>query len=262
MRLAAHAALEKNVVTLREARLSAGRGSVQLAGSANLGGDKAFKVSANASRFDPAAFGDYPAADINADIDAAGAVSPEWKVATAFALRPSRLFGQPLSGKGKLDANAKHVSNVDATLALGQNTVNLRGAFGAPGERLLWRLDGRQLAAVRGDLYGALTASGALTGTMAAPRTTFDVDARGLGWAAAQRKDNSGSLRASGEAWLAGSEGARVVQLKTTGSTQRFNPAAFGSPLAGSINGNFDASGRLGANWGGAVNLVLQPSTL
>jgi translocation and assembly module TamB len=262
LRLAAHATLKNNVLALREARLSAGRASVQLAGSANLAGDKAFKVSANASRFDPAAFGDYPAADINADINAAGALTPEWKVGTTFALRPSRLFDQPLSGKGKLDANAKHVSNVDATLALGQNTANLRGAFGAPGERLLWRVDGRQLAAARSDLYGALSASGALTGTMAAPRTTFEVDGRGVGWVAAQRKDNTGSVHASGEAWLAGSAGARVVQLKTSGTAQRFNPAAFGSPLAGSINGNFDASGHLGANWGGAVNLLLQPSTL
>jgi translocation and assembly module TamB len=262
MHLAAHATLEKNVLALREARLSAGRSSVQLAGSVNLAGDKPFKVSANANRFDPAAFGDYPAADINADINAAGVITPDWKVGTTFALRPSRLFGQPLSGKGKLDANAKHVSNVDATLALGQNTVDLRGAFGAPGERLLWRVDGRQLAAARSDLYGALTASGVLTGTMAAPRTTFDVDARGLGWVAAQRKADTGSLHASGEAWLAGSAGARVVQLKTTGSAQRFNPAAFGSPLAGSVNGNFDASGRLGKDWGGAVNLMLQPSTL
>jgi translocation and assembly module TamB len=262
LRLAGHATLQNNVLALREARLAAGHSSVQLAGTVDLGGAKPFKVSANASRFDPAAFGDYPAADINADINAAGVVTPAWKVAASFALRPSRLFGQPLSGKGKLDANAKHVSNVDATLALGQNTVDLRGAFGAPGERLLWRLDGRQLAAVRSDLYGALSASGVLTGTMAAPRTTFDVDARGLGWVAAQRKADSSSLHASGEAWLAGSQGARVVQLKTTGSAQRFNPAAFGAPLAGSINGNFDASGRLGQDWGGAVNLMLQPSTL
>jgi translocation and assembly module TamB len=30
---------------------------------------------------------------------------------------------------------------------------------------------------------------------------------------------------------------------------QKLNPAAFGSPLAGSINGAFDASGRSGADW-------------
>ncbi|MFL6672184.1 MAG: translocation/assembly module TamB domain-containing protein [Massilia sp.] len=262
MRLAAHATLANNVLAVREARLSAGKGSVQLAGSATLAGDKPFKMSASASHFDPAEFGNYPDADINADIDASGALAPAWKVASRFALRPSRLFGQPLSGKGRLDANASHVSGVDATLALGQNAAELRGSFGAPGERLLWRVDARQLSAVRSDLYGAVSANGAVTGTMAAPRTSFEVDARGLGWVAAQRKASDSSLRASGDAWLAGSGDRRALEVKASGAAQRFNPAAFGSPLPGSINGSFAASGRAGADWRAALELALQPSTL
>jgi translocation and assembly module TamB len=262
MRLTAHASLANNVLQVRDARLSAGKGSVQLAGSATLGGDKPFKASASASHFDPSAFGAYPVADLNADIDASGALAPALRVAARFALRPSRLFGQPLSGQGRLDADPTHISGVDATLALGQNTAELRGSFGAPGERLLWRLDGRQLSAARGDLYGSLVASGALTGTMAAPRTTFVLDARGLGWVAAQRKASDSSLHASGEAWLAGQGPTRAVELKASGVAQRFNPATFGSPLAGSINGAFDASGRAGTDWHGALNLALQPSTL
>jgi translocation and assembly module TamB len=262
LRLAALATLADNVVQLREARLSAGRGSVELSGSMHLAGDKAFKVNANASRFDPAALGDYPQADINASVNASGILEPAWKVAADFTLRPSRLFDQPLTGRGKLAANAQHISGVDATLALGQNTALLRGGFGVPGERLQWRLDARQLAAARSDLYGAVTASGVVTGTMAAPRTSFEVDARGLGWVAKQRKTNDSSVRVNGEAWLAGAEGARVVEVKAAGAAQRFNPAAFGSPLAGSINGNFDASGRAGADWRGALDLTLRDSTL
>jgi translocation and assembly module TamB len=262
MRLSAHATLADNVLQVSDARLSAGKGSVQLAGSATLGGDKPFKAKAAANHFDPSAFGNYPVADINADIDASGALAPALRVAASFALRPSRLFGQPLSGKGRLNADPKHISGVDASLALGQNTVALNGSFGAPGERLLWRLDARQLSAARSDLYGSVIASGALTGTMAAPRTTFVADARGLGWVAAQRKASDSTLHAGGEAWLAGQGTARAVEVKASGSAQRFNPAAFGSPLAGSINGTFDASGRTGADWRGALNLALQPSTL
>jgi translocation and assembly module TamB len=263
MRLVAEAALANNVLTVREARLSAGKGSVRVTGNANLLDKKPFKVNAVASGLDPSAFGDFPRADINAEINASGALVPQWQVAADFALRPSRLFDQSLSGRGKLDADAGHVHDVNATLALGQNTVDLRGSFGKPGERLSWRLDGRQLTALRGDLYGALLASGVVTGTMAAPRTTFDVEARGLGWVARERKNNSGTLHASGEAWLAGSADARVVEVRAKGDMQRLNPAAFGSPLAGNINGSFDANGRTGANMGGSVNLVLQqPSTL
>ena len=226
------------------------------------GEDKAFKVNANASRFNPAALGDYPQADINGVVNAAGVLAPAWRVNADVALRPSRLFDQPLSGKGKLSADAKHVTGVDASLALGQNSVNLNGAFGAPGERLAWRLDGRDLATLKRDLYGAVVASGVITGSMDNPRTTFVADANGLGWVAAQRKGNTSNLHASGEAWLAGTKEARFVEAKGSGTMARFNPAAFGSPLPGSINGAFDASGRSGADWRGALDLKLAESTL
>jgi translocation and assembly module TamB len=262
MRLVAQAALEKNIVTVRDARLSAGGSSVRVTGNANLTENKPFKVNAVASRFNPADFGAFPKADINAEINASGALAPQWQVAADFALRPSRLFDQPLSGRGKLDADATHVHDVNATLGLGQNTVDLRGAFGKPGEQLAWKVDGRQLTALRGDLYGAVLASGVVTGTTAAPRTTFDVDARNLGWVANQRKNDNGALHARGEAWLSGKDAARIVEVTAKGDMQRLNPAAFGSPLAGSINGQFDATGRSGANMGGSVNLALQDSTL
>jgi len=288
LRLVAEAALANNELTVRQARLSAGKGSIGVTGTANLLDKQPFKANAVASHLDPAAFGDFPKADINAEINAAGVLAPQWQVAADFALRPSRLFDQALSGRGKLAADAGtaggtkpagapaagapaagaaasgiHVHDVNATLALGQNAVDLKGAFGRPGETLAWRVDGKQLSAVRADLYGSLLASGVVSGTMAAPRTSFDVDARSLGWAPNQRKNDNGSLRASGEAWLAGPADARVVEVKARGGMQRLNPAAFGSPLAGSISGSFDANGRTGANMGGSVNLdILRDSTL
>lgn len=262
LRLTAKAKLENNTVDLSEARLVAGSGTVDLSGTMKLAEDKAFKVTANASRFNPAALGDYPQADLNAAVNANGVLAPGWKVNTDFTLRPSRLFDQPLSGKGKLAADARHVTGVDATVALGQNTVKLNGAFGAPGERMAWRVDGRNLATLRQDLYGAVIASGVVTGTMDNPRTTFVADANGLGWVAAQRKANNSNLHLSGEAWLAGTKEARFVEAKGSGNMARFNPAAFGSPLPGSINGAFDASGRSGADWRGALNLKLAESTI
>lgn len=264
VRLDALATLEGDLVELRQAQLSAGAGSVRLTGSASLAGTRPFKVSANALRFDPAALGDYPQADINADLNASGVLLPQWKAAASFALRPSRLFGQPLAGQGKLNADASHISALSATLALGKNRAELQGSFGAPGERLQWRVDGRALAAVRAGLYGALAASGAVTGTFAAPRTSFDIEAKGLGWTAPARPSDS-VLRASGQAWL-GAAGARAparaIEIKASGRAQRVNPAAFGAYLPGSINAAFEASGRLGPDWRGALRLALEPSTL
>lgn len=262
LRLNALATLENNVATLREARLSAGRGSIAASGSMNLDDTQAFKAVVTASRFDPSEFGDLPAADINATVNAAGALAPEWRVDADFAIKNSRLMNQALSGRGKLTADAKRISGIDADLALGRNAIAMNGAFGGAGDRLQWRLDGSQLAALRADLYGAVKANGVVTGTMSAPRTTFDVNAENLGWVAAQRKNGSGTLVASGEAWLGGPEDARAVEVKASGSTQRFNPAAFGSPLAASINSTFSGSGRAGADWRGALDVQVKDSTL
>ncbi|MCC6069509.1 translocation/assembly module TamB domain-containing protein [Massilia sp. GCM10020059] len=258
MRLDAQATLAKQVLDIKRARLTAGSGHLDLAGSASLEGKREFKVGATAVHFNPAALGDFPAADINALVNASGALSPALRVSSDFTLRPSRLFGQPLSGKGKFSADAEHVTGVDASFAMGQNTVDLRGSFGAPGERLLWKLDARQLSALRAGLTGALAANGVVSGTMEAPRTTFVADARGLGFARKAGKANNSVLHASGEAWLAAGD----INLKTSGTARGFDPAAFGSPLAGSINGKFDANGRLAKNWSGSAGIVLEPSTL
>ena len=264
IKLNAHASLENNLLTVDQARLTAGRGAIDVKGTASLLDTRKFKFDASASRFDPAALGDYPAADLNADIHAAGQLNPAWQVGASFTVRPSRLFNQPLSGKGKLDANAEHLSNIDASLALGSNTVNLKGNFGGKGEQLAWHVDGRDLSAARSDLYGAVKADGVLEGTMAAPRTTFTVDANGLGWVPASRKLDNGSLHASGEAALtpANKDGKRSVDLKASGTARKFNPGAFGSPLPGSINGDFAVNGRAGAELRGSLDVKLQDSTL
>jgi len=264
MRLDAEATLANDLVQLKQASLSAGRSVVRVTGNASLADKREFKAVASASAFNPASFGDYPAADINADLNVNGFLAPEWKIAADFALRPSRLFDLPLSGKGKLNADAKHVSNVDAALALGGNSAELRGSFGAPGEKLLWRVDGKQLGAIRKDLMGAVTANGAVYGSMDLPRTTFEVDAKGLGWTAAARNANAGVLHAAGEAWLsaAGKDGKRALELEAKGNARAFNPAAFGDLLPGSINASFDGGARAGASWRAALNLTLDPSTL
>ncbi|NML62728.1 hypothetical protein HHL21_16905 [Massilia sp. RP-1-19] len=258
MRLDAQATLAKQILEIKRARLTAGSGHLDLAGTASLEDKREFRIGATAVHFNPAALGDFPAADINALVNASGALSPSLQVASSFTLRPSRLFGQPLSGKGRFNADAKQITGVDASFAMGQNAVDLRGSFGAPGERLLWKLDARQLSALRSDLDGALAANGVITGTMKAPRTTFVADARGLGFARKGRKTGNSVLHASGDAWLAAGD----INLRTSGTARGFDPAAFGSPLAGSINGKFDASGRLGKDWNGTAGVVLEQSTL
>ncbi|MET0264767.1 MAG: translocation/assembly module TamB domain-containing protein [Duganella sp.] len=261
LRLDARATLADALLQLQQLRLVAKNGSVNASGQFSLKDQQAFSARVRSERFDPSALAaSYPAGEINADINAAGHVAPAWQVAADFQLKPSKLLGHPLTGKGKLKADASHISDVDARLALGQNTANVSGNFGAPGEQLRWTIDARQLAAISPGLLGAINASGVVSGTMAAPRSSFNADAKGLGLASAKRPAADSLIHASGDVVMNGA--GKTPELNMTGSVQRLNPAAFGAAQAGAINAAFTAQARLAADWRASLDLKLQPSTL
>ncbi|NVD72234.1 translocation/assembly module TamB domain-containing protein [Duganella sp. BJB1802] len=260
LRLDLQASLADALLQLHEARLLAKKGSISATGQASLKNKREFSAKLRADHFDPSALGaGYPVADLNADINASGHVAPAWQVAASFDLKASKLAGQTLSGNGKLNADAQHISGVDAHLAMAQNTADISGGFGAPGEQLRWKVDARQLSALASDLIGAVGASGIVTGSMAEPRTTFEADAKGLGLASAKRPVPDSLIHAAGDVTLAGPK--KTPELKMNGAIQRLNPAAFGAAQAGSVNATFTADARLAADWRAGVNLTLQPST-
>ncbi|MGV7207927.1 translocation/assembly module TamB domain-containing protein [Oxalobacteraceae bacterium A2-2] len=259
LRLDLKATLENAVLQLEQARLQAKKGSISATGQARLQEQQPFEARLRADHFDPAALGSYPAADINAEVQASGQLAPEWRVASTFTLKPSKLAGQPLSGQGKLTADARHLSGVDVRLALAQNSAELRGSFGAPGEELRFTLDARQLSALSSDWMGAVSASGALGGSFEAPRARFQADARGLGLVSARRPAPDSLLHASGDISTAAGQ---APQLKASGTAQRVNPAAFGASQAGNVGAEFTLEARLAADWRAGLDLRLQPSTL
>jgi translocation and assembly module TamB len=265
LRLNAQATLADGVLRLQQARLLASGSSVQLAGSARINGEQAFAASGSVQRFNPARFGTYPAADLNAAFQLDGHLLPAWQVKADVSIKPSRLFNQPLSGHAKLGADPAHLRAVDARLALGSNLISAQGDFGKAGDRLQWQVDGRQLDALRANLSGALQANGTLSGTFAAPVTSFDAQARGLQLVAKERQPGRPAVRAGNDSLLQARgelalRGAGAFQLN--GDAQRVNPAAFGAYPQASLNGSFDASGRIGSDWRVALDLQLKPSTL
>ncbi|MHA4869273.1 translocation/assembly module TamB domain-containing protein [Duganella sp. PWIR1] len=257
LRLDLQATLADALLQLHQARLLAKKGSITATGQASLKDKQPFSAKLTLDHFDPSALGTrYPIADLNADINANGALSPAWQVAAGFQIKASKLMGQTLTGNGKLNADARHISGVDAHLAMAQNTADISGNFGAPGEQLRWKVDAKQLSAVSSDLLGAIAASGVVTGSMEAPRSSFDADARGLALASAKRPGDS-LIHAAGE--VAVIKG--TPELKLNGTIQRLNPASFGAAQAGAINASFSGDAHLAADWRAAVNLTLQPST-
>ncbi|MRW87657.1 hypothetical protein GJ698_26655 [Pseudoduganella sp. FT26W] len=257
MRLDLQATLADALLQLHQVRLQAKKGSISATGQASLKDKQEFSARLTADHFDPSALGTgYPIADLNADVNAKGALSPAWQVGAAFQIKASKLMGQTLTGNGKLNADAKHLSGIDAHLAMAQNTADVSGSFGAPGEQLKWKIDARQLSAVSSDLLGAITASGAVTGSMEAPRSSFEADARGLAFASAKRPADS-LIHAAGDVAVV----KGTPELKMNGSVQRLNPASFGAAQAGAVNAVFNADARLAGDWRAAFNLTLQPST-
>jgi translocation and assembly module TamB len=273
LRFDLQATLADGWLRLQQARLRAGASDVQLRGELQLRDDKranpanpanptnpqtiaqAFKASGAISHFNPAQFGAFPAADLNTSLSLEGNLAPVPQVRAQFTLQPSRFLNQALSGHGTLAADPQHVRGVDVALSLGGNAIEAHGDFGAPADRLTWRIDGKQLAALRAGLDGALRASGTLSGSMATPSTSFDVNAHGLSWHATSAQASASSdsvVQAQGQIALGGAS-----DFKLKGMTQRLNPAAFGPYPAASLNATVDASGRIGAPWRVALDLQL-----
>ncbi|MGW8390284.1 translocation/assembly module TamB domain-containing protein [Pseudoduganella sp. HUAS MS19] len=255
LRLDVHATLQDLLLTLHQARVTAGQGSITASGQASLKDDKSFKAGAVVRRFDPAALGAFPSADLNAELQANGKLAPDWRADADIALQPSKLMGQPLSGSIKLAADARHIASVDARLAYARNTATARGAFGAAGDQLEWQLDAAQLSVLEPQLQGSATASGTLSGGYQAPRTSFTAEARGLGYLPPPAGQRPGAampalpradsvIRASGEAALSG-----AMDVKLAGSASRLNPASFAAPVGGNLNADFDATLRASADW-------------
>lgn len=258
-RLAVDAALADGLLNLRQARLSAGNSTLNLQGQAQLDAAQAFALHGSLKNFDPADFGAYPAADLNADLHLGGHLAPHWQVAAEVALQPSRLLRQPLSGQLKLNAAAQRLQDVDLDLRLGGNAVTASGNFGAPQDRLALRIDAHNLALLQAGLAGALRASGTLSGSMAAPQLAFDASAQGLALHDKLKPKNlaRSMFQARGNLALSGT-GPFSLQGKLT----HINPAAFGAYPDGDISGEFDASGKLARNWQVALDFTLQPGTL
>ena len=187
------AELQNQVLRINQAVLASSGERLNLFGTLGLNAGHPFDLAGALERFDPAAFGDYPKARINASFNARGRLQPAPEAALAFAIADSQFRRQPLSGQGNLRVSAKRLWNSDAELRLAGNRLHVQGAFGAPGDQLALQLRAEQLGIVDPTLSGRVTASGKLSGSLAAPSGEFDLLADNLAWGQDYRL---GSLRA------------------------------------------------------------------
>jgi len=188
-----------------DVRAAAKRGELRASGRLRLDGAMPLVAEARFARFDPAEWGDYPAATLNGDLDVQAGLAARTGT-LRFALADSSLRGVPLSGRGAIEAAAHgaapRIASAQADLVLGANRASARGAFGAPGDELRLALAAPRAAELDPRLRGRIDAQARVMGGWEAPRVAFTASAVDLGIG---RRIALGALGASGElGWFSG----------------------------------------------------------
>jgi translocation and assembly module TamB len=149
-------------VSLARLELAAGDAQLRASGELETGGDMAFSASGELLRFDPSRFARVPVALLNGTLSASGRLQPRPMVEARFALRESRLAGQPLSGRGDLVIDWPRIPRADVRLVAGANRLGARGAFGQPGDSLRLDIEAPDLSpyGLEGSLAGQATLGG------------------------------------------------------------------------------------------------------
>ena len=181
-KLSVNASLQDAVIELRKASVQAASGSLTLHGTLALEGRKQFMLAGALQKFNPAEFGDYPAAGVNASFSAAGNLAAEPRATLKFKLTDSHFLQQPLTGEGKLNVSATHIWDSDVMLQLARNRLELKGGLGNPEDRLDFRIEADNLAMLAPELSGQVHATGTLEGRFAAPSGHFDAQLSDLSW--------------------------------------------------------------------------------
>lgn len=286
----AEAALDPRQVTLHTARLEAGKARLEASGTLAREGESAYDLTGTLSGFNPALFFSsppargkrawkVPEAHINMQFNAQGMLRPELRAAVDFRIRDSTYAGLPMTGRGTLRVAGGELLPSDAQLAIAGNRVALKGAFGAPSDRLHVAIDAPALAGLGFGLSGLLRVDGNIAGTPDRPVVDATYHAENLAFGPHR------IARLAGEAHLRGLPGSApdarlMLTLKASGvqsigvQLSRLDAAVNGTyarhtidtSAAGTLRGRpldarIAAQGRLrelrqGLAWDGVLNTL------
>jgi translocation and assembly module TamB len=170
-------------------------GEASGAAQVSLAGARPYSLKADFVRFDPAAWGDFPAGRINGTVNAKGTI--DGPVADVqFAVRDSRLFDAPLAGKGAVSLAGERLRHMDVDVTLGGNHVLAKGTLGTPEDTLAVAFDAPNPGLLVADLQGRLRGKAQLSGAWEAPGVRFEITATKL---AHPQYGSAGALSGSGQ---------------------------------------------------------------
>jgi len=180
MTVSADAVRRGDVVEVRSLHAAAEGGEVTGSGRLRLTDPLAFEASLELARFDPAAFGDYPAGALSGSVQAQGRLGAEPRIDVGWSVAESTLLGLAFASKGSARIAGRHVLQADALASLGEARASVHGSFGAPTDRLGWTLDVPRLEDFVSEVAGRMQASGTLSGTWALPAGSLDAQFQAL----------------------------------------------------------------------------------
>lgn len=245
------------IIRLRDASIQAGSGRLSANGSVALAeGPRPFQLTGLLQGFNPADFGDYPAARVNGSFSAAGRLTSEPQATLDFKITDSHFRQHALAGQGSLSISATRLWNSEVSLKLAGNRLEARGALGNAGDRLSFRLDADNLAMVDPRLGGKGSATGTLEGRFADPSGNFDANLRDLSWG---KQHRVASLHAKGRLDQ-GINGVLALDASVRGlvtpqlSLDRTDMQAKGTRTAHTLqfqakNAEFDLESGLAGGW-------------
>ncbi|WP_338910920.1 translocation/assembly module TamB domain-containing protein [Mycetohabitans rhizoxinica] len=212
-------------------------------------------------------------ARVTGTLNAKGALTPTLTVRADFALHDSVYNGLPLSGGGTLALAGTRIMPSDVRVSVAGNDIQLRGSFGAAGDRLLFHVDAPALERLGFGMAGAAHANGDVTGSLAHPNVVASYQANGvvmgdkrIGHAAGRvelRDGAQGTMIATLDARAVTTPQVRfnALSLRLDGVRAHHTLVASGSGSVGGqpVDFNVAASGKLtdargGIGWSGTIS--------
>lgn len=180
LKLFADARVDGEALTLEALRAGLGAGTLTAEGKLGLQDEQAFQFKGKLANFDPARLAKVAPGRINAEFTANGTLARTLRVALDFGLRDSEYAGLPMTGNGKVRVEGERLLPSQVALSMAGNQVDLRGSFGARGDRLKVAIDAPQLDRLKFGVAGRAKVNADITGTLRRPEVVGDYSAQGL----------------------------------------------------------------------------------
>lgn len=208
----AAADIDNSRILLKSAQLQSGQAQLKLSGSLARNTESAYQLKGALNDFNPALFinvmelnnSDFKSlkksiqARINSDFSISGQLKPERTAKVVFDIHDS-LYGQlPMSGGGIVQVAGKQVLDSNAKLDIAGNHASVKGAFGAPGDKLDLHVDAPSLDKLGFGLSGLLKGDGQFAGTLREPKVNATYHAERLKLGQHRLAEASGQVQLSG----------------------------------------------------------------